>query len=149
MKKLIIIFIALATFTMDAQEKAKDLKSHHKNAKTQMTLEQRAELRAKKMTLALDLTAEQQKQVQQVYLKMGRNKLEIRNNNKRKTKAQRYEAKNARLDQRIAFKKQMKDILTENQLRKWEGMRSERVDVKANQQVRKKGRKRHRNRLND
>ena len=83
------------------------------------TTEQRAELHTKKMTLALDLNDSQQKKVKQVFLDMAKNK-PARSNMKEMTDQQKFEAKNAMLDRRIAMKRQLKEILTEEQLTKWE-----------------------------
>lgn len=120
MKKVFIIFMALATFAMSAQNKAANKKEDRQEAKVNYTPEQKADLKTKKMTLALDLTTAQQQKVQQLILKAENNKPERPENRKEMTDAQKYEAKSAMLDRRIAMKKELKEILTEEQMTKWE-----------------------------
>lgn len=126
MKKVLIIFMALATFAMNAQNKAANKKEHSKEAKANFTPEQRADLKTKKMTLALDLNASQQQKVKQLILKTENNKPERPENRKEMTDSQKYEAKSEMLDRRIAMKKDMKQILSEEQMTKWELQQSQR-----------------------
>ena len=72
------------------------------------------------MTLDLNLNETQQAQVNQLLLDMEKNKPERPENRKEMTDAQKFEAKNTMLDRRIAMKKEMKKILTEEQFTKWE-----------------------------
>jgi len=120
MKKVLIIFMALATFAMSSQNKPANKKEDRKEAKANYTPEQRADLKTKKMTLALGLTDSQQQKVKQLILKSENEKPERPENWKEMTDTQKYEAKSAMLDHRIAMKKAMKEILTEEQLTKWE-----------------------------
>ena len=120
MKKAMIIFMALTTFAITAQNTTSDKKQARKEIKENYTPEQRAELHTKKMTLALDLNESQQKRVKQVFLENAKSKQARAENAKEMTDQQKFDAKNAMLDRRIAMKKQMKEILTEEQLVKWE-----------------------------
>ena len=120
MKKVLIIFMALATFAVSAQNRNSDKNEQRKEMKANLTPEQRADLKVKKMTLALDLTASQQQQVKQLILKAENDKPATRPNRSEMTDAQKYEAKSAMLDRRIAMKKELKKILTEEQMTKWE-----------------------------
>lgn len=119
MKKAMLIFMALTTFAITAQNKDAVSKDHRGQLRENLTPEQRAELHTKKMTLALDLNDSQQQKVKQVFLDMAKNK-PARSNMKEMTDQQKFEAKSAMLDRRIAMKKQLKEILTEEQLAKWE-----------------------------
>jgi hypothetical protein len=126
MKKVLIIFMALATFAVNAQNKNAERKENRKEMKANLTPEQRADLKMKEMTLALDLNASQQQKVKQLILKEENNRPERPENWKEMTDAQKYEAKSTMLDRRIAMKKDMKEILTEEQMTKWELQQSHR-----------------------
>lgn len=119
MKKAMIIFMALTTFAITAQNKDAVSKDHRGQLRENLTPEQRAELHTKKMTLALDLNDSQQQKVKQVFLDMAKNK-PPRSSMKGMTDQQKFEAKSAMLDRRIAMKKQLKEILNDEQLAKWE-----------------------------
>ncbi len=126
MKKVLIIFMALATFAVSAQNRNSERKEQHKEMKANLTPEQRADLKMKKMTLALDLNASQQQKVKQLILKAENDRPATRPNRSEMTDAQKYEAKSAMLDRRIAMKKEMKEILTEEQMTKWESQQGHR-----------------------
>ncbi len=112
--------MAITTLAITAQNKTPEQKQVRKEAKENYTPEQRAELQTKKMTLTLDLNESQQKKVKQVFLDNAKNKPARSENAKEMTDQQKFEAKNAMLDRRIVMKKQMKEILTEEQIVKWE-----------------------------
>lgn len=125
MKKLIVALILLMGFTATAQ------RGQERSHKEKMSLEQRANLHTKKMTLALDLTQSQQGQVQTLNLKnakMRETKLEERkarkesDDTKRSSSEERYAMQMGRLDYQIAQKAQMKKILSKEQMEKWEKM---------------------------
>lgn len=120
MKKAMIILIAFTTFAVNAQNKNSEKREHRKEMKENLTPEQKAELRAKKMTLDLDLNDSQQSKMKQLFVDMEKNKPALPENKSEMTDAQKFEAKNAMLDRQIAMKKQLKEILTEEQLTKWE-----------------------------
>lgn len=132
MKKILIIVMSLATFAVNAQNKNSERKENHKESMANLTPEQRADLKTKKMTLALDLTASQQQKVKQLILKAENERPERPENWKEMTDTQKYEAKSAMLDRRIAMKKELKEILTEEQMTKWEVQQSHRrAGIKA------------------
>ncbi|MCZ4317386.1 hypothetical protein O4H26_00105 [Aequorivita viscosa] len=120
MKKAMIIFMALTTFAITAQNKNNDRKEHRKQLQENLTPEQRAELHTKKMTLDLNLNEAQQIKVNQTLLDLQKDKPKRTESRKEMTDAQKFEAKSAMLDRRIAMKKAMKEILTEEQFAKWE-----------------------------
>jgi hypothetical protein len=128
MKKVLIIFMALATFAVNAQHKDSERKEHSKEMKANLTPEQKADLKMKKMTLALDLNASQQQKVKQLFLKAENDKPETRPKRSEMTDTQKYEAKSVMLDRRITMKKEMKEILTEEQFTKWERQQSHKKD---------------------
>ena len=93
----------------------------------QFTPEQRAEIHTKKLTLALDLNTSQQKKIQEVLLtqetdRAARKEARAKSDSLRRDPQLRYERMNQRLDAMIAHKKEMKEILTEEQYAKWEKM---------------------------
>lgn len=132
MKKILIIVMSLATFAVNAQNKNSERKENRKEMKANLTPEQRADLKTKKMTLALDLTASQQQKVKQLILKAENERPERPENWKEMTDTQKYETKSAMLDRRIAMKKELKEILNEEQMTKWEVQQSHRREgIKA------------------
>ncbi len=126
MKKIILILLVLVSFIGVSQE--------HKPTRKQvvdMTPEQMATLKTKKMTLALDLTDKQYNDVYTVNLehakirkaKMAERKA-IRDSGEKEepTAELLYARKNEKLDNMIAHKRKMKNILSEEQYKKWEKM---------------------------
>ena len=124
MKKVLILAIALISIGTMAQEKGK-------SERAALSAEQMATMETKRMTLALDLSKDQQTQVQAIQLEkaeMRKSKMEERKAG-RKTKAEekptadeRYAMQTERLDQQIAFKAEMKKILSVEQYERWEKM---------------------------
>lgn len=128
MKKVAIILVLSIGFLTSAfgQEKTSE----------KMTAEQKTELHLKKMTLKLDLSSEQAKQIKPLLLEqvrerkaMKEKRKSLKNSNKKLTADERFAIKSALLDKKIAFKKEMKRILNEKQYEKFER--------KANQKVKK------------
>lgn len=126
MKKLCIAAFLFAALAVNAQEKARQT----------LTPEQRTELQVKKMTLDLDLNEKQQKELSAVMLDQNK-RLEqqrvARANQKadleKLSKEERFKRKNEALDEQIAFKKKMKEILNAEQFSKWEANRERRKDI--------------------
>lgn len=126
MKKTLVLVMLLAGATVMAQE---GRKNHHREAMKDLTPEQIATLHTKKMTLALDLSDTQQKQVQVLSLenaKLRKAKMEERKarkesgDSKKPTSEERYELQLERLDNQIAHKAEIKAILSPEQYEKWE-----------------------------
>ncbi|HEA20108.1 hypothetical protein LCGC14_2012670 [marine sediment metagenome] len=127
MKKVIVVLLCLVGMTAVAQKGEK----HERNLKNDLTPEQMATLKTKEMTLALDLTETQQKQIQTLNVESAKTrkvKMEERRASKkndqlkRPTSDERYATKNEFLDRMIAQKAEMKDILSPEQYEKWEKM---------------------------
>ncbi len=129
MKKLVLIALALFSLNSFAQSKAskKDrIKEVHQLYKD-MTPEEIAKLRTKKMTLHLDLSDKQQKEVYNVLLeeatfrkiKFDKRKAEKKDKSEI-TKDDYLKFENEKLDRQIAMKSKMKDILNEEQYKKFE-----------------------------
>ena len=133
MRTLILIAVAFVSFQAVAQDKTerKNKAEHMKN----MSAEDQATIMTKKLTLALDLTKEQQSQVKDIMLEQAnyrKQKMTARSQVKSakevtsETKASRVEEINARLDRKIDMKKKMKSILTSEQYEKWENLQNRR-----------------------
>ena len=129
MKNLIIICIALLGFTGIAQEKRAGRMEARKEMRQQMksmSPQQKAELSAKKMTLKLDLSEKQEKEVTKLMKKRAEKRTAVmasmKDGKSRKdlTETERFELKKKMLDERITYKKEMKAILTDSQYATWE-----------------------------
>ncbi len=117
----------LCTGLMAFAQQGERKEGHYKD----MTPEQMATLQTKEMTLALDLSTAQQEQIQELYLAQAKSRQEKmaarkaateKEDAEKRTPEDRYGKANERLDNAIAHKGKMKEILTEAQFEKWEGM---------------------------
>lgn len=126
MKRLILAVVMLTGFLLTAQEGDR---FRHKMGAKDLTPEQLATLKTKKLTLALDLTEAQQQAIQKLTLEqvqLHRSKrTEMQERRKddpeaRPSKEERYKHQLDRLDEMIAHKANMKEVLTETQFEKWE-----------------------------
>ena len=131
MKKLMIIAIALFSIHGFTQEKRGEPRKGDRGQRTQflkdLSAEEAATLQTKKMTLRLDLTAAQQKEIYALNLENAKARKakaaslkKKRESNEQLSKEDRYALMNERLDHQIAMKKKMKSILSEEQYQKFE-----------------------------
>ncbi|NAY92233.1 hypothetical protein GTQ34_09905 [Muricauda sp. JGD-17] len=130
MKQLVVVLVVLTTIGAMGQRhegRGMDKGFHH-----DLTPEQLATLKTKKLTLALDLTQAQQDEVMKLSLVEAENRKARREEIKGKkesgdweepTPEQRFEMENARLDRQIAQQQKMKQVLTEEQYEVWKKMR--------------------------
>ena len=131
MKKALIALVLLVGMTSLAQEKK--VRSEMAQME-QMTPEQKNQLHLKKMTLDLDLTATQQKEMSKIIAEQGTKKearLTERKANKDTTKIQltadeKFAKKSRMLDEQIVMKERMKKVLSADQFKKWEDMKDQR-----------------------
>ena len=107
--------------------------------------EQRAEIQAKKMTLALDLNEKQQKDIQKILLDTNKKSGEFRTQRKANKEAgkkptadERFAMENKMLDDRIARQREFKKILTPEQFEKFQAMKKDRHE-KMGHAMHKKG----------
>lgn len=133
MKRLILpLLLSVFIFGNAQTEKQSDVATtrqaqYQKRAHyAKMTPAERANLQTKRMTLHLDLTESQQKSVNALLLKQNENRdkffAEATKNGesgKQFTDAERYQHQASRLDDQIAFQKEMKSILDEKQYGQW------------------------------
>ena len=130
--KKVVITIALVlslTVTMNAQER----QAKNRENTEQLTPQQRNELHLKKMTLDLDLTPAQQKEIAPIISEQSSKReakmTEMKANKEAKkqlTADEKFEMKNKMLDQQIEHKAKMKRILTKDQFEKWEANQGKR-----------------------
>jgi len=139
MKKLIVVALLSLTISGIAQEKKKDINTE----RPQFTTEQQQELEIKKLTLELDLTAQQQKEiskiVEQKHAKRAAKKAEFKNKkaeNKKLTTDDKFVLKRDLLDEKIAYKNEMKKILTPEQIEKWE--KTQKHKIKRDKHLKKR-----------
>ncbi len=135
-----LVFIASLT---QAQEK-----KHGKQNMQDYTPEEIAQLQTKQLTLDLDLTETQQKQVEALHLenaKARKEKQELRTKEnidktsiKELSKEEKLQMKNDMLDKQIEMKKKMKEILNEDQYAKWEKMSKEKKEHRKKRMHNKK-----------
>ncbi|PWL40459.1 hypothetical protein DKG77_06520 [Flagellimonas aquimarina] len=120
-----------------------------KSAKADMTAAQIATLHTKKLTLALDLSQGQQKQVMQISLEeaeMRKTKHEeIRAKKesgvwKKPTAEERFEIENARLDYQIAQHQKMKKVLSDEQYQTWKKLKLRKA-MNGKKKMQEKGRR--------
>ncbi|AWM14272.1 hypothetical protein DI487_10675 [Flavobacterium sediminis] len=120
----------LATGMVAFAQEREGRKGHDRE---QLTPEQRTELRVKKMTLDLDLNEKQQTEIKKLLTeqeakrkaKMDEMK-KLKETEAKPTADQRYEMQKERLDAQIDFKNKMKNILSKEQMQKWEEINAER-----------------------
>ncbi|ASV31005.1 Spy/CpxP family protein refolding chaperone [Maribacter cobaltidurans] len=126
MRKLILAALFLSGITAMAQDhNRKEGRGHIAD----FTPEQMATLQTKRMTLALDLTSDQQSKIQDMFTKNAaerKAKMEAHKARKEKgetlTDDEKFELENNRLDKAIALKEEMKSILNDQQYDKWAKM---------------------------
>lgn len=114
-----MMLMIFSTLAVSAQRKISDNSDSQKEWKSDYTPEQRATLKAKKMTLELDLNAAQQKKIEQVFLQSAK-KQKNKSDWKNMTPEQKFSLKNEMLDRRIENKSKIKEILTAEQYEKWD-----------------------------
>jgi len=135
MKKLAIIALILVTLTGYAQRKERKNmdKENRFELREEIAPKDMAELKAKKLTLKLDLTDAQQTKVQKIILKQAEENQKLKAEKKadkseekqKPTKEEMVERQNHRLDQMIEMKREMKTILTAEQYSEFEKMKPE------------------------
>ena len=133
MKNLMLIAMAFVMLQANAQDHKKEHQKHDKKERMQkhmdFTPEEMATLHTKKMVLKLDLTEAQQKKIHKINLANAKErkakmeahkKMKTANKGEKPTKEARFKMMNDRLDKQIALKKQMKEVLTEEQFKRYE-----------------------------
>ncbi len=125
MKKIIVIALLSLTISGIAQEKKNQMNSE----RPEFTAQQQNELEVKKLTLELNLTAQQQKEIAKIVEQKQKKREAMRTEFKTKkaedkklTSDEKFVLKRNALDAQIAHKSEMKKVLTPEQFEKWEKM---------------------------
>jgi hypothetical protein len=125
MKKLIIAALLVVGLSASAQDKME--KRPDRAEMEKLTPEQRNQLTLKKMTLDLDLTAQQQEQIKPIIEEQSAKREAMRAarkaNQEQPTTEERAAMKNKMLDEQIAMKDKMKNMLSAEQFEKWNAMK--------------------------
>lgn len=124
MKNLIGFLVIAFAISAHAQ------KENYRKEKPKFTVEQRRDMAIKKMTLALDLTENQQEKIAPILLDEIKNKKEIlearreaRESQKKFSADEIYQMRMNYLDRKIAVQNSMKAILDKEQFEKFKKMR--------------------------
>ena len=124
MKKLFVAALLMIGTSLIAQEKTAE---NGKAKMERLTPEQQKSLQLKKLTLDLDLTPAQQKEMEKLIAekhakkqKAVSEKRNLRETSVKLTPDERYAKRNQMLDEQIAFKAKVKSILNADQYAKWE-----------------------------
>ncbi|MFK7832808.1 MAG: hypothetical protein AB8B52_06010 [Winogradskyella sp.] len=133
MKRVIIIALALVTFNAFAQQKRERgiQQEHISEIRKEMTPQDVADLKTKQLTLKLDLTDVQQKEVHQLILDQAKTRAEKRKAHQAKVEGKKekpskdefVKMQTERLDAQIEMKRNMKAILNTEQYAKFEKMK--------------------------
>ena len=141
---LILMMVIAVTFTANTQEKTAQKKRQNRR---QFTVEQNTELAVKRMTLALDLNEKQQNQIKPLLMtqaaqrKTAMEKMKKARENKQKpSEEELFTMRSQQLDNQIAMKRSMKEILTNEQFEEFEKMVKMRK-TKGKKMLEKKGKK--------
>ena len=129
---LLLIFIVGTTFAQDrprekrGDQDRKERREDFRKAYENLTPDQIATLKTKKMALALDLTDTQQKDMLAINKDLAtkhKAKMEsfkeMKEKEEKPTAEERFEMKNAMLDEQLAVQTKMKNILDEDQYKMW------------------------------
>ncbi|MET6991441.1 hypothetical protein [Sediminicola arcticus] len=129
MKKVILLGLLMIGFIGLAQNEIRE--NRHRGNLEELSPEQISTLQTKRMTLALDLSEAQQKQLQKINLDQATSrkvKMEERKSKKeagemtKPSSDERYAMQTEKMDKLISHKAQMKELLSKEQYEKWEKM---------------------------
>ena len=122
MKQFASILVLVFAFTLSTQAQKK-----RNEKRPELSIEQQTNLAIKQMTLTLDLSEKQQNQITPIMTAQAASKKtamekrrEMRKNKTKPTADEIYEMKSKFLDNQIAFKNSMKEILNEEQFEKFQ-----------------------------
>ena len=132
MKNLFMAIVLLTGISTFAQQE----KSNEQADKIErFTPEQRRELKLKEITLKLDLSASQQKEMAKIIAEQDAKREAAKAERKtakekgtKPTAEQRFTNKSKRLDNQIAMNQRMKSFLTPEQMQKWDELKSEKKE---------------------
>lgn len=120
MKKLIMVLVLLTGMFMQAPMHAQ--KPQRNRVHSRFTPEQRAEIRSKQMALALNLSEAQQKKIRSLRMKQR----ELRKQLKNDARADHFTRRSKKLDNKLAFRRELASILTPAQMERYQDLRADR-----------------------
>lgn len=125
MKTWILACLFLAGLSAAAQHMPRE--GHRRQHLQEFSADEKATLQSKKMMLALDLSSSQQAELKTLLSKRFEQRMAIRQAHQKDGAApadpqMRYQRMNERLDREIAFRQELKKILTEPQYETWREM---------------------------
>ena len=132
MKNVPIVIMLLCSISLFAQRPGHgkmDKQNPLMEKMESFTPEQRADLESKRLTLSLDLNENQQQAIKNLSIeKTSKRKAERLDPDalKKLTSEELYQFQATKLDNQIAFKAEMKSILSKDQFAKWEQINMER-----------------------
>jgi hypothetical protein len=148
MKRFVITVLVLTSISLTAQDRKRENNRSEGKSKIQMmtdlTSQEVATLKTKKMTLRFNLSEEQQKAVYSLNLENAELRNTKRNETRKKAELtktkpnskEHFQILNDRLDRQIAHKRALQQILNKEQFEKWE--RSNQREGKRRGQKQKK-----------
>ncbi|MBA6155737.1 hypothetical protein H3Z83_04265 [Tenacibaculum sp. S7007] len=149
MKKIVALLVLAVGFTITTQAQRGERGERGEHEK--LTTEQQTELAVKKMTLKLDLTPAQQRQVKPLLAEkiakrkeMHAKRKAMKESGKKREKLsadERHAKKTQMLDRQIAFKADMKRILNEKQYERFEKMSARKMHGAKKKMKKRKHRK--------
>ncbi len=116
-----MMLVAVSSFAQQKEDRRKPMKER---AGMNMTAEEKAILKSKQLTLALDLTEKQQEEFQKLYVDRAEDRMKMREEMKDaaedgKLKEEAFERMNTRLDKEIAFQQSIQKVLSPEQYQLW------------------------------
>lgn len=123
MKNVLLMTCLLLVTTLTAQRNQGPSDKHPRHQMEKMSdlsPEQRADLKTKRMTLDLNLTEAQQQKVMAINLEAANNKPKRPNKDHKPSATERYELASERLEQGIAMKAKLREVLNDAQFEKFE-----------------------------
>tara|TARA_R100000935_G_C2819306_1_gene158921 strand:+ start:1105 stop:1542 length:438 start_codon:yes stop_codon:yes gene_type:complete len=125
MKKIILILTLMLSISAFAQEKKQERKQVHKMDRVEMTADEMATLRTKRMALKLDLTTAQQASLKTLFTEQAsyQKTMQAQHREMKKDTAamrkNRFAMKNSRLDHQKEMQDKIRAILTPEQYETW------------------------------
>ncbi|QED38166.1 hypothetical protein FK178_10750 [Antarcticibacterium arcticum] len=125
MKNILIILILMLSISAFAQDKKQERKQVHKMDRVEMTADEMATLRTKRMALQLDLTAAQQASLKTLFTEQARYQktMQAQHREMKKDTAMwnknEFAVQNARLDHQKEMQDKIRAILTPEQFETW------------------------------
>ncbi|MFO7720445.1 MAG: Spy/CpxP family protein refolding chaperone [Gillisia sp.] len=125
MKKISLILVLMLSISAFAQDRKQERKQDHKMDRVEMSADEMATLRTKKMALKLDLTEEQQARLKTLFSEEATYKKTTMAQHRAMKKdtatwnKNRFAIQNARLDHQKEMQDKIKTILTPEQFETW------------------------------